>query len=68
MVGEESAIIEAKYLENPDIFSDGDKSSFYHLQDAILLKFNKVMNALLAKKHCDHLSFYGLQLNVQYAP
>lgn len=26
------------------------------------------MNALLAKKRCNHLSFYGLQLNVQYAP
>jgi hypothetical protein len=55
MVGEKSVIIEAKYLDDPEIFGEGDKSSFYHLQDAILLKFNTVMNALLAKKHCNHL-------------
>ena len=68
MVGEENAVVEAKYLDNPEIFSESDKSSFYHLQDAILLKFNSVMNALLAKKRCNHLSFYGLLLHVQYAP
>ncbi len=68
MIEEENVVIEAKYLDNPEIFSDSDKSCFYHLQDAILLKFNTVMNALLAKKRCNHLSFYGLLLHVQYAP
>ncbi len=68
MVGEERIIEEAKYIDDPEIFSEAEKSTFYHLQDAILLKFNTVMNALLAKKRCNHLSFYGLQLHFQYAP
>jgi len=64
MVGEDAIIEEAKYLENPEIFSEADKKSFYHLQDTVLLRFSSVMRALLAKKRCNHLSFYGLHLHL----
>ncbi len=31
IIGEENVVIEAKYIDNPEIFSDNEKSSFYHL-------------------------------------
>lgn len=31
MVGEEGIIEEAKYIDDPEIFSEAEKSSFYHL-------------------------------------
>jgi uncharacterized protein Smg (DUF494 family) len=31
IIEEENVVIDAKYLDNPEIFSDSDKSSFYHL-------------------------------------
>ena len=52
-------VVDAYFMDDPDIFTMDDIQHGFHEQDCIVVKFREMMSALLCKKKLDEESFYG---------